>query len=208
MRKLLFIVVIGLTFTFKIDAKKIAGQIFYENDTVNVTINIPVKFFTQEPNYEKLQYKIKYFDSQGIKKVLRPIDAKEIRFTFEYEKVRMLSRKNTLGLGNILSMSSNIFLRIKIDGDLKLFNYYYTQRSPGMYNSSTGVTTGGYSYDVEKFILQKGNGELKRPKELTFKKDMIKYFDDCLELSKKIESKEFRKNDLESIVRYYNRRCR
>ena len=208
MRKLIFITVIGLIFTFKLEAKKIEGQIFYKNDTVNVTMKIPVKFFTLEPNYEKLQYKIKHFDSLGVKNVLRPDDANEIRFTYEYEKVRMLSRKNTLGLGNIFSMSSNIFLRIEIDGDLKLFNYYYTQRSPEMYNASTGMATGGYSYSDEKFILQKGNGELKRPKGLTFRKDMIEYFSDCPELSKKIESKEFRKSDLESIVRFYNRSCR
>lgn len=208
MRKLIFITVIGLIFTLRLEAKKIEGQIFNKNDTVNVTMNIPIKFFTQEPNYEKLQYKIKYFDSTGVKKVLRPEDAVEIRFTYEYEKIRMLSRQNTLGLGNIFSMSSNIFLRIEIDGDLKLFNYYYTQSSPEMYNASTGITTGGYSYSVEKYILQKGDGELKRPKGLAFKKDMIEYFSDCPELVDKIESKDFRKNDLESIVRFYNSNCR
>ncbi len=208
MRKLIFIIAFGLIFSFKLEAKKIEGQIFYNNDTISVTMKIPVKLFTQEPNYEKLQYKVKYFDSLGVKKVLRPDDAQEIRFTYEFEKVRMLSRKNTLSLGNIFSMSSNIFLRIEIDGDLKLFNYYYTQSSPGMYNASTGMMTGGYSYSVERYILQKSDGELKRPKGLTFRKDMIKYFNDCPELSKKIENKEFRKSDLESIVRFYNVSCR
>jgi hypothetical protein len=57
-------------------------------------------------------------------------------------------------------------------------------------------------------ILQKGNGELKRPKGLTFKKDMINYFSDCPKLVEKIESKDFRKDDLESIVRFYNSNCR
>lgn len=120
----------------------------------------------------------------------------------------MLSRYNSLGFGNIFSTSTNIFLRLEIDGKLKLFNYYYTQSSPGMYNSSTGGMTGGYSYTVEKYVFQKETGELKRFKGLTFRKDMIEYFNDCPELSKKIEDKEFRKNDMESIVRYYNSNCR
>jgi hypothetical protein len=206
MKKLIFITVIGLIFIFKLEAKKIEGQIFYKNDTVYVTMNIPVKFFTQEINYKKLQYKIKYFDSLGVKKVLRPDDAEEIRFTYQYEKVRMLSRTNTLGLGNIFSMSSNIFLRIEIDGVLKLFTYYYTQ-SYQMNNTSIGMSRGVFFYGEEKSILQKGDGELKIPKGLRFKKDMIQYFNDCPELSKKIEVKVFRKCDLDSIVRFYNRSC-
>ena len=120
----------------------------------------------------------------------------------------MLSRYNSLGLGNIFSMSTNIFLKLETDGKLKLFNYYYTQSSPGMYNASTGAMTGGYSYSVERYILQKGDGELKRPKSLTFKKDMVEYFSYCPALVEKIESKYFRKNDLEFIVNYYNSNCR
>lgn len=208
MRRISILIAIGLIFTFKLEGKKIEGKIFFENDTIDVTFNIPIKFFTQEPNFEKLQYKVKYFDSTGIKIVLRPDNAKEIQFKYEDENVRMLSRYNSLGLGNIFSMSTNIFLKLEIDGELKLFSYYYTQRSAGTYNASTGMMTGGYSYSVERYILQKGNGELKRPKGLTFKKDMLEYFSDCPKLVEKIESKDFRKDDLESIVRFYNSNCR
>ncbi len=70
------------------------------------------------------------------------------------------------------------------------------------------MTTGGYYYSVEKYILQKGDGELKRTKGLNFRKDMVEYFSDCPELSKRIDNKEFRNNDLESIVRFYNNKCR
>ncbi|MEQ8238466.1 MAG: hypothetical protein RIA69_04595 [Cyclobacteriaceae bacterium] len=208
MRKIVILITIGLILTFKLEAKKIEGEILFADDTITVTFNIPIKFFTQEPNYEKLQYKIKYFDSTGKKIVLRPDNAKEIRFKYDNENVRMLSRHNSLGLGNIFSMSTNIFLKLETDGKLKLFNYYYTQSSPGMHNASTGAMTGGYSYSVERYILQKGDGELKRPKSLTFKKDMVEYFSDCPALVEKIESKDFRKNDLEFIVNYYNSNCR
>ena len=62
MRKIVILITIVLILTFKLEAKKIEGKIFFANDTIDVTFNIPIKFFTQEPNYEKLQYKVKYFD--------------------------------------------------------------------------------------------------------------------------------------------------
>ena len=207
MRKLLFLVTIGLISSITLNAKKIDGKILFENDTVDVIFKIPFNFFTQELNYEKLQNKVKYYDSDGNKVILRPDQAKEIRFNDGFFEIRMLSRYNSLGLGSMFSMSTNIFLKLETDGYLKLFRYYYTQNSVGMYNGTTGTMTGGYSYSVENYILQKGNLELKRPKGLMFRKDMIEYFSDCPELSKKIEGKEFRKNDLESIVRYYYIHC-
>ena len=206
MRKLIFLF-IGLIVGFNLNAKKIEGKIILEKDTLDVIFKIPFKLLAQEPNYEKLQVKVKYYDSNGNKIVLRPDDAKEIQFNDGYEDVRMLSRYNSLYLGSIFSTSTNIFLKIEIDGKLKLFNYYYTQSSGGMYNGATGTMTGGYSYSVEKYILQKGELELKRTKGLMFRKDMVEYFGDCPELSKKIQEKEFRKDDMQAIVRFYNNNC-
>ncbi|NOZ46096.1 MAG: hypothetical protein GXO79_04860 [Chlorobi bacterium] len=208
MRKLFIVVVLGLICSAKVEAKKIKGKILFQDDTIEVIFNIPIKFFSQEPNYERLQYKVKYYNQSGKKVVIRPDDAEEIRFKYQSKEIRMLSLYNTLGLGNIFSISSNIFLKLEIDGNLKLFNYYYTQQAPGMYSASTGMVTGGYSYSVEKYILQKGNGKLKRTKGLTFKNDMISYFSDCPELVTKIENKEFRKKDIQSIVMYYNSNCK
>ncbi len=51
------------------------------------------------------------------------------------------------------------------------------------------------------------DGELKRPKALAFKKDMVEYFSSCPALAEKIENKSFRKNDLEAIVTNYNSAC-
>lgn len=116
----------------------------------------------------------------------------------------MVSRENTLGLGK----SSKIFLKLEIDGDLKLFNYYYTQYTYGSYNTMTGVNFGGPTNKAEKFLLQKGDEELMRPKILSYRKDLIQYLNDCPELSKKIEDHEFNFNDLESIVRFYNLNCK
>jgi hypothetical protein len=76
-----------------------------------------------------------------------------------------------------------------------------------MYSGSTGAMTGGYSYSVENMILQKGNGELKQPRSLSFRKDMRDYFSDCPDLTEKIDSRDFRRADMEAIVIYYNAHC-
>lgn len=208
MKKALFTILFGLALCFNVEARKYPGQIIFQNDTMNVTFNIPFKLFSLNPNYERLQYRVKYFGQDGKPIILKPDQAKEIRFKFEGEDIRMISRYNTLGLGSIFNISANIFLRIEIEGKLKLFRYYYTQSSGGYYNGTTGMWSGGYSYTVEKYVLQKGNGELMRPRALSFKKDMAKYFNDCPELVTKIEKKDFRRDDLTEIVDFYNTSCK
>ena len=74
--------------------------------------------------------------------------------------------------------------------------------------SAMGVTVAGtYTFDVENYILQKEDGELKRIKSLTFKKDMIEYFSDCPKLIEKIDNKEFSKQDIKAISAFYNSDC-
>jgi hypothetical protein len=207
MKRLPFLIVIVLMIAIKTEAKKIEGEILFKNDTLDVIFKIPINLFSKEINYEKLQYKIKYSDSTGNKFAIKPDQANEIRFIYKNEEVRILSRYNSLRLGNIFSMNKKIFLKLEIDGKLKMFKYYFTESSPVMYNSSSEVTTGGYSHSEDKYILQKGEEELVRLKGLTFRKDMMEYFIDCHELSKKIQSKEYRKKDIETIVSYYNSNC-
>lgn len=206
MRKALLLSVLTL-FTFTLHAKKINGRIFFENDTIDVTLNIPFKLFSKEPNYQRLQNRLKYYDSTGAKVVVTPDQVKEFAFSYGYEVVRMLSRENSLGLGGIFAIDTNIFLKLEVDGALKLFKYYFTQSSPGMYNASTGMVTGAYSFSVENYVLQKGDEELMRPRGLTFRKDMTEYFDNCPDLAEKIDKKEFRRADITAIVNFYNSMC-
>lgn len=207
MRKIFITLIFFFTFVSVVFARKIKGQIVSINGTREVVFNIPFRFLSKDPNYQRLQFKVKYYDESGKQLTLKPDDAQEIRFTIGNETVRMLSRINTLGGGSLFSTLRNIFLRLEIDGPLKLFHYYYTQTSPGMYSGSTGAMTGGYSYSVENMILQKGNGELKQPRSLSFRKDMRDYFSDCPDLTEKIDSKDFRRADMEAIVIYYNAHC-
>jgi hypothetical protein len=102
-------------------------------------------------------------------------------------------------------------LKLEIEGPLRLYRFYYKQTSPGYYGGAGGYGAGSYSpsttYTVENLVFQKGNGPLKQPKSMGWKKDMIQYFSDCPALREQIESKEFRKKEVEAIVMYYNHNC-
>ena len=109
MKKPFLLLLMGLLFSFQLQAIKKEGKILYENDTIDVIFEIPLRLFSQEPNYKKIQYKITYFDSRGGKKVLKSGDAREIRFSYENDQIRMLSRNNSLGIEDIYSFKTDIF---------------------------------------------------------------------------------------------------
>lgn len=73
-----------------------------------------------------------------------------------------------------------------------------------MFNASGGFSTGS-SFSSDKFYLQKGDGPLTRMRNLFFKKDMSEFVSDCPELVQKIHNKEYRSEDLETIVSEYNK---
>lgn len=203
-----FLVIIALLFSIQATAKKLEGFIILNNNQkINVTLLIPFGFLSRDPNYEALQLKVKYLDESNKSATIRPNDAKEVSFQLNGKQVRLISVQDNLDLISLFSSQTNIFLKLEIEGKLKLFSYYYKQQSSGMYNATTGTTTGAYTYNAEKYILQKGNGPLFRPKGLSFKKDMVKFLFDCEIVGQKIEGKEFRKGDMELIVQEYNKQC-
>lgn len=204
MKRIYLLITIGLFLTFKIEAKRVEGKIVRVKDTINVTFNIPVGLFTGEIDFEKLQHQIKYFDSTGKKITIKPDQVSEIQFEYRYEEFRILSRKKSSGLDGICSNQDHIFLKLEVDGKLKMFSYYHMESMPMVYSASGSVMTGVYFYPVDKYVLQKENEELMIPGELSFRKEMMEYLKDCPELFRKIENKELRKKDLETIVGFYN----
>lgn len=187
-------------------AKKIPGTIITNGKASEVTFDIKVPLLSDEPNFERIQYRVRYFDHFGKKQTLRPEDADEIRFNYLGMDVRMISCANTFDAGSIFSSSPKIFLKIEIDGPLKLYRFYYTQTTGGSFNAGGGYAP-GMTYTVDNLIFQKGNGPLKRPRSIGWKKDMLEYFSDCPALRDRIESKDLRKKEIEAIVMYYNQNC-
>lgn len=187
--------------------RKIPGTIIANGKSRDVTFDIKVPLLADEPNFERTQYKVRYYDESGKKHTLRPDDADEIRFKYGGMEVRMISCANTLGGGSIFATASRIFLKLEIDGPLKLYRYYFKQASPGSYGGPGGGYSTGMSYTVDNLIFQKGDGPLKQPRTLGWKKDMLEYFTDCPALRERIEAKDLRRREIEAIVVYYNQHC-
>lgn len=203
------VVVIALTFLVVVaHARKIEGQIILNNDeTLDVTFLIPFGFLSSEPTYTKLQTRVRYIDRSNKKVVLKPDDAKEISFTLNGKEIRMISVTDELILQSLFSSQQRVFLKLEIDGALRLFTSYSTQSSPGVSSSSMGGMSVGMSYNVEKFVLQKRGGPLKQPRSLSFRKDMSEYFSDCPELVERIQKRDLKRGDLEIMVMEYNKKC-
>jgi hypothetical protein len=195
MIRIILLTLIVILNTLSIQAKNTQGQIIYENDTVDVTFIIPVKLITQEIKFEKIQNKIRFYDSNGSRYKLKPNQAKEIRFTYNGKEIRMLSRNKINVDTRFFSGSQNIFLRLIVDGDLKLFKYYDKQRI----HDNTIVTP------VD--VIQKNDEDLKRITNL-ISNDLGPYISDCPKLIAMIKNKELRITDLVKVVNTYNKECK
>jgi len=196
MKKLLFLLLFVIAVCENSEAEDIKGKIIYRNDTVDVIFNIPTISITGKIKYTKLQNKVKYYDLAGKKVKLFPEDVVEIRFSYLNEDIRMLSVRDTHDFSDNFSKSKNIFLKLIIDGELKLFEYHFSDSSGEM----TYVTT--------SYILKRNKGELWWPEQWAFRKDMVNYFSDCPELTRKIQEKEFEISDFVEIVKFYYANCK
>lgn len=210
-KKLVFSILLLSLFTNSW-AAKVSGVIILPNDTFNVTLHIPVGFFSKEVNFYKLQQAIKYYDEHGKRITLLPSQVVEYRFTYEYTKYRMVSVKRSGDLSSFFESSSFIFLQLIVDGRLQVFNYQYKAMyatpGPSGMPGSPGMSMQTTSYNEEKYLLRKKGGELKWPKGMFFRKNMIEYFADCPALAEKIKNKEFDKGSILSIASHYNSFCK
>ncbi|MBI3235937.1 MAG: hypothetical protein HYZ42_18195, partial [Bacteroidetes bacterium] len=146
-----------------------------------------------------IQKGIDYYDSSGKTIKLKPESAKEIRFKYGYQEIRMVSCVDNLKLTHLFSSNKKIFLRLQRDGKLRLYSFYYAA-------GSGGNIPGSY-YMAEQNILQKQNEKLFRPRGLKYEKDLKRYLSDCPLVVTKIDDGIYKYDLLITIVMDYNR-CR
>ena len=187
--------------------ERVGGQIFWRNDSVTyATFVIPGVSDGYNVNLDRIQEGVNYYDSgSGVEKILKPEEAKEIRLFHLVDTIRMVSNRNTIGVGN----SKNLFLQISIEGRLKLFIYYAgVEPQVRMGLSPPGVVAGVISFSSHeqnvKPVLQKDNGDLFMPTQFNFKKVMKTQLADCKEVVSKIIMEEYTYGDMRKIVRVYN----
>ena len=145
--------------------------------------------------------------------------AKPIKYHFKnLETVKMIQKEDSLTYVYIRvnNKKKPRVLEVKVAGILSLYELSQTHYSAGHFGGPGGFGGGFvpvYAYNINNFYVRKAG-----QKEAThlgsnqlftknFKKAASTYFKDCPSLVQKIQSRTFKKRDLEKIVNYYNRNC-
>jgi hypothetical protein len=194
-KKTLLSCLLILSISITLSAMKIEGLIIYHNDSLLVTFNIPTNMIQTEPDFEYMQRSIKYYDINGKKKILKPSDADEIQFTMNNKLIRILSRKMNFNTNKRSLLDSVMFLKLEVDGYLKLFSFHTLDMGNMNRNKS--------------YLLQKGERELKWIMIAKIKNDLIEYLSDCgsaVEMVKQCNA--FKGVELVPLVKKYNVECR
>ena len=145
--------------------------------------------------------------------------AKKYAFkNLKHVKIKDYDEFQTYAYIRIQNKKTPRVLEVKVAGYLSLYELSRTHYSPSGFAGGYGAggfsgPPMGYHYDINNFYVRK-----KGQKEAThlgsnhlfsknFKKAASAYFKDCPSLVKKIQSRTFKKRDLEKIVNYYNNKC-
>ena len=208
MKKILLLQILILVSIFAIAKKhQIKGRIITRTGTLNVTLLIPGT--KKSVDVTSLMREIQYLNKDDKKVQLKPTQAKEIFFEFNKDTIHLVSTR----VQWTKRRSERFFLRLIIDGKIKLYHYYYTKSSTRSYGSGgtngsinvTDVTTRGTS--VMK-IVQKGTRSGKKISMLAIRKGMRPLIVDCKKLHKDLSKlKTSLSYSLESIIEYYNTNC-
>ena len=210
-KSLLFFFIIIINFSLRAKDLVAGYYINLNNDTIHVVFKISTIDFGTEPNLEYLQKSIAIIDSNNKKEILMPFMAKQFSFDFNGKIYTMYAA--CLYCENNLN---EIFLQRKKTGVLNLYLQLKTVSSGGFSGGGFGGYGGGFSAPtyiagssstIEHYILQKNNQPLYNITRAFFKHDMKLYFEDCPFLLKKIKEDEFRFEDIETIVDFYNTNC-
>jgi len=183
------------------------GIVVQNSDTIRASIYIPMSDFNIKtgPDYPRMQRIMRYTDNQGKKKKINPDDAQELVFTFEYQKIRMISVR-LLGP----ELTGTRFLRLMEDGKMRLFIYYRGSKEPmnlGGATPSAYAMRGEASFSSNFYVIQnEGVTTIVVNQHTTL--DILKScFRGCESIVDRFNSKEFSYHEIPDMVRFYNLNC-
>lgn len=216
------ILLIQFYFCFEISAQSTKVKVVYSNlDSTHCNCNIPLNLVTNKIAFEELQKKLDCFDTLGNKIKILPKGTKEISFSHDCKPYRMLSvptiSKEVFYDANhnvnLIESKPEIFLLLVEDGKLQMFKYFkeivIVQPNALYLKPNYQQEELFTSIKIEEKILFKRQTEIFNAfnEDKNFNDYMSFYFSDCPALSNKIESKEFNKEQINEIVKYYNSQC-
>lgn len=175
-------------------AQKVPGTIFYPDHKEEVQVFVR-ELTHGDPDFIKLQSRIRYLGADGVKKYVYPNEVNEVRIWFDGKTYRMKSIPS--GHGN------KMFAYLVIDGRMSLYLYQYISD----YNSATH--SGGHRHTVYFMRHQDGRNPSFNYWGLP-KEDVEKWVADCPKVVEMIENKKLRiwnQKLYEEVVNLYNANC-
>jgi len=206
-RKIILVIIGACIIITSFAAKKKGCYINHEGDTIRVVFRIPTPLFSKKPTWEKLQWKVKYFDEDHQSHTLLPGQAKEYRFEYNSGTVRMVSAQNVIEASRAgFTPEAEFFLRLVEDGRLKLYKYFeYSgfKENPEIPDPVLREAPGS----EEIYLLQKGNEGLFRPGDDASCNDVRDYLSDCPGFPEVVGNIGCKGTDLVRLVKSYNESC-
>ena len=205
------------------------GQIIYKDNVVNISF----QSFPNINNMLRFQQKVIYLDTLFNECILKPDEAIEVRIINQNKEEisRLVSVKNTLGLGSPFYNNTHIFLQLVIDGDLRLYKYLYRDKPLNFLrntiSASSGITlyiNGSYqtiqygpygggnnnysarNYEL-KYVLHKKGQSMEYLYRINLKAKDIQYFSNCPKLQSYIKENNLTADNIIQIVYFYNDNC-
>jgi hypothetical protein len=204
-------IILQLLFIFSIKytycQNAIGKIIFNNNDTIEAQFNIPIKSLNDKVKLDELQYGVIYYDSAKKGKFLSPNQAKEFSFTHDNELFIMHSAFNDLESNMFGSSSRKAFLKLLIDGKIKLFDFSEQKRFSSN-GSPLGMAIGSFDYTKGQYIIQKENGKAHKLEKIGFKGQILTLVNDCPDLVKIISDGNWGRNEIDKIIAFYNNDCK
>ncbi|BDD12536.1 hypothetical protein FUAX_49680 (plasmid) [Fulvitalea axinellae] len=214
MKRTLFFTLIlcALTSVSRADIIEIVnGLIFFDRQIQQASFEIPTDRDTGIINIQALQGKVKYYDEWGNKRTLKPKHAKEYRFTYRGETIRMISTKNSdfNKQGLALVLRNSLFLRCTMDGPVRLLEFRkgpLMMLSPGPNPRAIPATTAFESNPAVVYVLIK-DGKSLVVNDLFTESSIKRFLPDCPKLLDKLKKERIRAVDAPLIVKFYNENC-
>lgn len=205
--KYIILILLFIIVTNQLFAKKIPGQIISNQDTLQVTLDIPVKAVGGQISFDKLQNKLTVYKKKNVSEVLLPENIDAFQFEYEGELIKFQSVENTLKVGGKFSKKDKVFLRVLREGSLQIYRYYYFSNQPGRTKANQHMDSGERNPLENKYVIHLSGKKLIKVQENSFRKDMTEYFADCPVLVQLIESKEITASHINELINNFTKHC-
>jgi hypothetical protein len=187
-----FLGIICITFLVSSNGFSRTAEGFYVtncDDTIKCRFTLPERL--DSIDFVAIQWKVAVYTLDSNKLVLlKPEDIKGYTFTCNRKIYTFISVLNNFKNWKLFR-HKYIFLRSEINGSVKVYSYFsYSNTHYTPYN---------------KYVIQKSNGALILINNRKFYKKIKEYFKDNKTIYDKIMSKEYKPNNILSIVNEYNK---